>query len=83
MPTAKLVWVSVSSTRREVVLKLVEAFRTNDDRGHHGFATAMIETRADYSVCFCDRSDHVEDLPGRSLSRWERSYSVRRESAGF
>src|ERR1700674_1191039 len=52
--------------RREIVLKLVEAFRANDDRGHHRLCQKPCEreTCRTTSMCFRDRSHHVEDLPG-------------------
>src|ERR1700732_2716454 len=52
--------------RREIILKLVEAFRSNYDRGYHRFCQEPCEreTCRTTSVCFCDRSHYVEDLPG-------------------
>src|SRR6266481_2677200 len=52
--------------RREIVLKLVEAFRANDDRGYYKLCQEPCERDAcrTTSVCFGDRSHHVEDLPG-------------------
>src|SRR6266446_4694570 len=52
--------------RREIVLKLVEAFRADDDRGYHRLCQEPCErdTCRTTSVCFRDRSHHVEDLPG-------------------
>src|SRR5712672_2681162 len=52
--------------RREIVLKLVEAFRANDDRGYHGLCQEPREreTCRATSMCFRDRRHHVEDLPG-------------------
>src|ERR1700722_8338837 len=52
--------------RCEIVLKLVEAFRANNDRGHHRLCQEPREreTRRTTSVCFRDRGHNVEDLPG-------------------
>src|ERR1700722_19708473 len=52
--------------RCEIVLKLVEAFRANDDRGHHRLCQQPCKRDAcrTTAVCFRDRSHHVEDLPG-------------------
>src|SRR5229473_720459 len=52
--------------RREIVVKLVEAFRANNDRGYNRFCQEPCErdTRSTTPVCFRDRSDHVEYLPG-------------------
>src|SRR3984893_15844752 len=52
--------------RREIVLKLVEAFRTNDDGGYHRPCQEPCErdTCRTAFVCFRDRSHHVEDIPG-------------------
>src|SRR6266403_3279288 len=52
--------------RREIVLKLVEAFRANDDRGYHRLYQEPCEreTCRTTSMCFRHRSHHVEDLPG-------------------
>src|SRR3984885_6174582 len=52
--------------RREIVLKLVEAFRSNDDGGYHRPCQEPCEreTCRTTSVCFRDRSHCVEDLPG-------------------
>src|ERR1700722_11733732 len=52
--------------RCEIVLKLVKAFRANDDRGYHGLRQEPCEsdTCRTTSVCFRDRSDQVEDIPG-------------------
>src|SRR5258706_2778427 len=62
----KLVWGEFESARREIVLKLVEAFRANDDRGYHRLCQEPCErdTCRTTSMCFRDRSHHVEDLPG-------------------
>src|SRR5467141_513103 len=51
---------------REIVLKLVEAFRANDDRSYHRLCQEPCEreTCRTTSMCFRDRSHHVEDLPG-------------------
>lgn len=52
--------------RREIVLKLVEAFRTNDDRGYHRLCQEPRErkTRGTAPVYSRDRSHQVEDIPG-------------------
>src|SRR3979490_1300474 len=52
--------------RREIVLKLVEAFRANDDRGYYrlGQEPCDRETCRTTAMCFRDRSHHVEDVPG-------------------
>src|ERR1700730_14568417 len=62
----KLVLGEREFDRREIVLKLVEAFRANDDRGYHRLCQEPRERDAcrTTSVCFGDRSHHVEDLPG-------------------
>src|SRR5712664_4408027 len=54
---------------REIVLKLVEAFRANDDRGYHRLCQEPCEreTCRTTPVCFRDRSHHVEDIPGPLL----------------
>src|SRR6266404_8807332 len=51
---------------RKIVLQLVEAFGANDDRGYHRLCQEPCErdTCRTTSVCFGDRSHHVEDLPG-------------------
>src|SRR6202051_3174147 len=52
--------------RREIVLKLVEAFRANNDRGYYRLCQQPCErdTCRTTSMCFRNRSHHVEDLPG-------------------
>src|SRR6202045_971562 len=62
----KLVLGECELDRREIVLKLVEAFRANDDRGYHRLCQEPCEreTCGTTPVCFRDRSHHVEDLPG-------------------
>src|SRR5882762_8328836 len=62
----KLVLGECEFDRREIVLKLVKAFRANDDRGDHRLCQEPCEREAcrATSVCFRDRSHHVEDLPG-------------------
>src|SRR6202795_2982515 len=62
----KLVLGEYEFSRREIVLKLVEAFRANDDRGYHRLCQQPCERDACRTtpVCFRDRSHHVEDLPG-------------------
>src|SRR3982074_3729467 len=65
----KLVLGECEFDRREIVLKLVEAFRANDDRGDHRLCQEPCEreTCRTTPVCFRDRSHHVEDLPGPLL----------------
>src|SRR5258705_8619795 len=62
----KLVLGECEFDRREIVLKLVEAFRANDDRGYHRLCQEPCErdTRSTTSMCFRDRSHHFEDIPG-------------------
>src|SRR5258707_1984344 len=62
----KLVWGECEFDRREIVLKLVEAFRAEDDRGYHRLCQEPCEreTCRATSMCFRDRNHHVEDLPG-------------------
>src|ERR1700732_1201820 len=62
----KLVLGESEFDRRKIVLKLVEAFRANDDRGYHRLCQEprKRETCRTTSVCFRDRSQRVEDLPG-------------------
>src|SRR6478752_1396579 len=52
--------------RSKIILKLVEAFRANDDRGYHRLCQEPCEreTCRTTSMCFGNRSHHVEDLPG-------------------
>src|ERR1700751_1848149 len=52
--------------RREIILKLVEAFRANDDRGYYRLCqnAGDPETSRTTAMSFRDRSHHVEDLPG-------------------
>src|SRR5258708_37649895 len=61
----KLVLRECEFDRREIVLKLVEAFRANDDRGHYGPCQEPCErdTCRTTPVCFRDRIHHVEDPP--------------------
>src|SRR6266851_3906090 len=63
---AKLVTGECEFDRREIVLKLIEAFRANDDRGHHRLCQEPCErdTRRTTPMRFGDRSHHVEDIPG-------------------
>ncbi len=51
---------------REIFLKLVEAFRADDDRGYHRLCQEPCERDTCWTapVCFRDRSHHVEDIPG-------------------
>src|ERR1700676_2380027 len=62
----KLVLGEREFNRCEIVLKLVETFRANNDRGYHRLCQEPCEreTCGTTSVCFRDRSHHVEDLPG-------------------
>ena len=62
----KLVLGEYEFSRREIILKLVEAFRANDDRGYYrlGQEPCDRETCRTTAMCFRDRSHHVEDLPG-------------------
>ena len=62
----KLVLGECELDRREIILKLVDAFRANDDRGYHWFCQEPCkrDTCRTAPVCFRDRSHHVEDLPG-------------------
>jgi hypothetical protein len=62
----KLVLGECEFDRCEIVLKLVETFRANDDRGYHGFCQEPCEreTCRTTSMCFRDRSHYVDDLPG-------------------
>src|SRR5258705_4823577 len=62
----KLVFGECEFDRREIVLKLVEAFRANDDRGYYrlGQEPCERETCRTTAMCFRDRSHHVENLPG-------------------
>src|ERR1700719_1652766 len=63
----KLILAECKFDRCEIVLKLVKAFRANDDRGHHGLCQEPCEREAcrTTSVCFRDMSHYVEHLPGR------------------
>src|ERR1700720_3288335 len=51
---------------REIVLKLVEAFRADDDRSDYRLCQEPCQRDAcrTTAMCFRDRSHHVEDLPG-------------------
>src|SRR6267154_5005826 len=62
----KLVLGECEFSRREIVLKLVEAFRANDDRAYYRLCQEPRErdTRRTTPVCFRDRRHHVEDIPG-------------------
>src|SRR5258708_21509763 len=62
----KLVLGECEFDRREIVLKLVEVFGANDDRGYHRLCQEPCErdTCRTTPVCFRDRSHHVEDIPG-------------------
>src|SRR3981189_2015563 len=61
----KLVLGECEFDRREIVLKLVEAFRANDDRGYHRLCQEPCERKTYRTTpsCFRDRSHHVEDIP--------------------
>src|ERR1700736_1515128 len=63
---SKLVLGECEFDRLEIVLKLVEAFRANDDRGYHRLCQEPCagETGRSTSMCFRERSHHVEDSPG-------------------
>src|SRR5712672_3500090 len=62
----KLVLGECEFDRREIVLKLVEAFRANDDRGYRRLCQEPCEreTRRTTPACFRNWSHHVEDIPG-------------------
>src|ERR1700722_54508 len=62
----KLVLGECEFDRSEIVLKLVEAFRANDDRGYHRLCQEPCErdTCMTAPTCFRDRSHHVKDIPG-------------------
>src|SRR5712672_4117068 len=61
----KLVFGECEFERREIVLKLVEAFRANDDRGYYRLCQEPCEreTCRTTSMCFRDRSHHFENPP--------------------
>src|SRR5580704_8979248 len=65
----KLVLAECEVGRREIVLKLVEAFRANDDRGYHGLCQQPCkrDTCNATPVCFRNRSHHLENPPGPLL----------------
>src|ERR1700722_4201750 len=62
----KLVFGECEFDRREIVLKLVEAFRANDHRGYYGPRQEPCNrnTCRTTSVCFRDGSHRVENIPG-------------------
>src|SRR6476619_1084168 len=62
----KLVLGECDVDRSKIVLKLVEAFGADDDRGYHRLCQEPCEreTRGTTSMCFGDRRHHIEDLPG-------------------
>src|ERR1700747_1732952 len=62
----KLILCESEFDRREIVPKLVEAFRANDERGYHRLCQQPCERDASRAtpVFFRDRSNHLEDLPG-------------------
>src|ERR1700738_3735764 len=62
----KLVRGECEFDRREIVLKLVEAFCANYDRGYHGLCQEPCEreTGGTTSVCLRNRSHYVEYFPG-------------------
>src|SRR5882672_12122124 len=62
----KLVFGECEFDRREVVLKLVKAFRANDDRGYYRLCQEPCERETCRStfMCFRDRSHHFENPPG-------------------
>src|SRR4030081_972753 len=57
----KLVLGECEFGRREVILKLVEAFRANDDRGYYRFCQEPCnrETCRTTAMCFRNRRHHV------------------------
>src|ERR1700722_12739462 len=61
----ELVLCECEFDRREIVLKLVGAFRTNDDRGYRRLCQEPREreTCSTTSVCFRDRRHDVENIP--------------------
>src|ERR1700677_496124 len=61
----KLVLGEGEFNRCEIVLKLVEAFRANNNRGHHRLCQEPREreTCRTTSVCFRDRDHYIEDIP--------------------
>src|ERR1700682_4845754 len=61
----KLVLGEYEFSRGEIILKLVEAFRANDDRGYYrlGQEPCDRKTCRTTAMCFRDRSHHIEDLP--------------------
>src|SRR4029077_13700705 len=65
----KLVLGECDFDRSKVVLKLVEAFRADDDRSYHWLRPEPCEreTCGTTSMCFRDWSHHFEDLPGPLL----------------
>src|ERR1700726_2316658 len=62
----KLILSECEFDRLEIVLKLVEAFCANDDRGYDRLCQEPCERDSCRTtpVCFRDRSHHLEDLPG-------------------
>src|SRR6202790_2583119 len=62
----KLVLGESEFDRREIVLKLVEAFRANDDRGYNRLCQEPCERDSCRTapMCFRNRSHHVKDIPG-------------------
>jgi|SRR6185369_4285178 len=62
----KLVLRECEFDRREIVLKLAEAFCADNDRGYHGLCQEPCErdTCRTTTVCFRNRRHHVEDVPG-------------------
>src|ERR1700687_6094281 len=62
----KLVLGECEFDRREIVLKLVEAFRANDHRSYHGpwHEPCKQNTSRTTAVWLRDRSHHVENIPG-------------------
>src|ERR1700677_2811048 len=61
----KLVLGECDFNRCEIVLKLVEAFRANNDRGYHRLCQKPREREAcrTTSVCFRNRGHYIEDIP--------------------
>src|ERR1700722_2082913 len=62
----KFVRCECEFNRRDIVLKLLKTFRTNDDRGYYWLCQEPREREPGRttSMCFRDRSHDVEDLPG-------------------
>src|SRR5258708_12592493 len=61
----KLVLGEYEFSRREIILKLVEAFRANDDRGYYrlGQEPCDRDTSGATAICFRIRIHHFYTLP--------------------